>query len=258
MSYSPRMVPESEECSAPDVPPRHRTFATTHWSVVLATRDTEPDRARAALEHLCAVYWYPIYACIRRFGHEHHEAEDLTQGFWEELLSIQALQRAEPDRGRFRCFLLKALKHYLQTHHRREHRLKRAGGKCHVSLDAMSVSERYQCEPAERWTPEQLFERRWALALLEVVLDRLRAEFAQRGRTDLFAELKECVWHRPADGAYRDLAARFQLSETVVRVTVHRLRRRFRKLLSEEVAHTVSSPTEIVEEIHYLGNLLHG
>jgi DNA-directed RNA polymerase specialized sigma24 family protein len=161
------MFPGREEPASPGNPIRCRTFATTHWSVVLATRDSEPDRARQALERLCATYWYPIYACVRRNGNNHDDAEDLTQGFFERLLCREAFQHLEPARGRLRSFLWVALRRYLQDVREKEHTQRRGGNRKLVSLDKMSACARYRCEPVDRWNPEQLFERRWAVALLD-------------------------------------------------------------------------------------------
>jgi len=246
------MPPSREEQASPVGPQKRHTFATTHWSVVLATRDTEPERARQALERLCSVYWYPVYACVRRFGREHAAAEDITQGFFERLLSRQAFQHLEPARTRLRSFLWTAIRSYLLDVDEHEHRQKRAGKTPLLSLDAMAARERYQCDAVERWTPEQLFERRWALALIEAALARLKTETSATRAGPLFAELEGHILGERDGQSYAELAQRLGMSPGSLRVTVLRLRRRFGQLCREEVAHTVDAPDAVDEELHYL------
>jgi RNA polymerase sigma factor (sigma-70 family) len=250
------MFPGREEPASPVPRIKRRSFATTHWSVVLATRDTEPDRARQALEQLCATYWYPIYACIRGYGKDHHAAEDLTQGFWALLLSNQALQHLDPAGGRLRSFLWVALKQYLHKTHDHESRQKRAGNKPHLSLDALSALERYQLEPVDRHTPEQLFERRWALALLDTALQRLKTETTVARHPQLFDYLKDTIQGASGGPTHAELGRLLGMSPGAVAVTVHRLRQRFAELCREAVAHTVDDPAEVDEELDYLLKVL--
>lgn len=250
------MLPGREEPASPGAPLKRRSFATTHWSVVLATRDVEPDRARQALERLCATYWYPVYACVRRFGKDHAEAEDITQGFFERILSRQAFQQLEPAKTRLRSFLWVALRHYLVDVHDHQHRQMRAGDFRPLSLDAMSARQRYQCDPVERWTPEQLFERRWALALIDAALARLKTETAATRSGHLFAELEGYILGDKDGQTHAELAQRLGMSPGSVRVTVMRLRRRFAQLCGEEVAHTVDDPAEIEDELNHLLRVL--
>jgi RNA polymerase sigma factor (sigma-70 family) len=250
------MFPGREEPASPGNPIKCSSFATTHWSVVLATRDSEPDRARQALERLCATYWYPIYACIRRSGKTHDQAEDLTQGFFERLLSHQAFQRLEPTKGRVRAFLRVALQRYLQETHEADHRWKRAGGKTHIHLDGLSAEARYRYEPVEPSTPEQLFERRWAMTLLDTALQRLKTESAQAGHASLFEQLKGAILGDSSSRPYAEIGESLQMSAGAVRLAVMRLRRRFARCCREEVAHTVDDPAEIESELNYLLRVL--
>ena len=250
------MIPGREEPVPPGAPLKRRSFATTHWSVVLATRDVEPDRARQALERLCATYWYPVYACVRRFGRDHAEAEDITQGFFERILSRQAFQQLEPAKTRLRSFLWIALRNYLVDVHDHQHRQKRAGNIRPLSLDALSARHRYQCDPVERWTPEQLFERRWALALIDAALVRLKTETTTTRHGHLFTELEGYILGDKDGQTYAELAQRLGMSPGSVRVTVLRLRRRFAQLCGEEVAHTVDDPAEIEDELNHLLRVL--
>jgi RNA polymerase sigma-70 factor (ECF subfamily) len=246
------MSPGREEPASPVVPEKRHSFETTHWSVVLATRDAEPDRARQALERLCATYWYPVYACIRRFGKDHEAAQDLTQGFFERLLSHRTFQHLEPARTRLRAYLWVSLRHYLHEIDMQAHRLKRVGNVLHLSLDALSAHERYQCEAVVRWTPEQLFDRRWALALLESALNRLKTEATIARHPELFEQLRTAILGDKEGRSYAELAQSLGMSLGSVRVAVMRLRRRFGQICREEVAHTVHDPEAVDEELRYL------
>ncbi|HEY5913202.1 MAG TPA: sigma-70 family RNA polymerase sigma factor [Verrucomicrobiae bacterium] len=229
-------------------------FATTHWSVVLAAR--EGADAAAALERLCATYWPPLYAYLRRFGCAPEEAEDLTQDFFASFLSRRSVDRADPKRGRFRTFLLTCLQNYVRDVHARNRTLKR-GGQVHlVSLDRERAERGYGAEPAERLTPERVFERRWATTLLEHVLTQLGAEFARTGKREFFEQLKGYVWGEQDATPVRQIMLQFGVSESAVKVTVHRLRQRFRELLRMEIAHTVAGPEEVEDEIRHLAQVL--
>jgi RNA polymerase sigma-70 factor (ECF subfamily) len=234
------------------------SFMTTHWSVVLAVHTDDPARARDALEKLCAVYWYPLYAYLRRRGHQPADAEDLVQGFIAHLLERQFFQDANPDKGRFRSYLLASLNHFVADTTAHDTRQKRGAGKPLLSLDAAMAEQRYELEPADPTTPEQLFERRWALTLLDIVLHRLEAEAVVSGRVGLFRQLKGRLVGDRGGGTYAELAAQLGLSEAALTMTVQRLRRRYRDLVREEIAHTVSRPVEIEEEMHHLFQILSG
>jgi RNA polymerase sigma-70 factor (ECF subfamily) len=241
-----------------DAPARNATFATTHWSVVLAARADDPVRARDALEQLCTVYWYPLYAFLRRRGNQPADAEDLVQGFIEHLLECGFFLAADPDKGRFRSYLLTSLNHFLADGAIRAGRLKRGAGKPLLSLDAMAAESRYALEPEDPGTPEQHFERRWALTLLDTVMQRLETEAAESGRAKLFGQIKGVLQGDRRGVHYSELAPRLGISEAALTMTVQRLRRRYRELVREEIAHTVSRPVEIDEEMRHLFQVLGG
>jgi RNA polymerase sigma factor (sigma-70 family) len=238
----------SERASHPpsSVPPQW--FVTTHWSVVLAAGRADSTRARAALEKLCRNYWYPLYAFVRRLGHGPHDAEDLVQGFFAVCLAKNYLGAAQQSRGRFRSFLLVALKHFLANEWDKQRARKRGGAQPMISLDSLTAEQRYALEPAERLSADKLFERRWALTMLDQVVSRLRGEQAAAGKLDQFEALKECITAAGRGTPYAKLANQLGLSEGAVKVAVHRLRRRYRELLEAEIANTVSSPEEVEEE----------
>jgi RNA polymerase sigma factor (sigma-70 family) len=227
-------------------------FATTHWSVVLAAGQQNTLQSSAALEQLCRDYWYPVYVYVRRRGISHEDAQDLTQAFFAHLLRKDFLDGVGPEKGRFRSFLLACLKHFLADEWAKARTAKRGGNCPTLPLDMENAEERYQLEARVEATPESLFERRWALDLLGRVLDRLRQEAADCGRSTVFDQLQSCLLGERLTETYAQLGSRLDLSETAVKVTVHRLRQRFRELLREEVAHTVTLPEEREAEMRYL------
>jgi RNA polymerase sigma factor (sigma-70 family) len=235
---------------------RREWFLTTHWSVVLAAGQSDSTRSRAALETLCRAYWYPLYAFVRRLGHSPHDAEDLVQGFFAQCLEKGYLEAADRSKGRFRSFLLMALKRFLANEWDKARARKRGGAFPPISLDAVTAEERYALEPSDLRSPDRLFERRWALTLLENVLNRLAAEQAAANRADAFVVLKDSLTGSGRDTPYAELAARLDMNEAAVKVAVHRLRRRYRELLEAEIAHTVDSHEEVIEERHYLLSVL--
>lgn len=219
--------------------------------VLSAGQNHSPEAARA-LETLCQVYWYPLFAYVRRTGRQVADAEDLTQAFFARLLEKDWLAEADRERGRFRSFLLGSLKHFLANEWDKAQARKRGGG-CHlVSLDAQTADRRLQQEPADAATPETAFDRRWALTLLSTVLDRLGKDYAQGGKTRLFEQLKGTLEGDRSEISYARLAQELALSEGAVRVAAHRLRRRYRELLREEISQTVSSPDEVEDEWRHL------
>lgn len=229
-----------------------RSFATTRWSLVRAAGHGDGSAAREALAALCESYWYPLYAYLRRRGHQGAKAQDLTQAFFAQLLEANTLAVAAEERGRFRSFLLKCLQNFLSGERRKRLAEKRGGGRGVLSLDFESGEDRYRREPADTETPERLFERRWALTLLEHTLLALRGEYESTGRARLFAELEP---HLHGDGdalPYGELAARLDLSEGAAKVAAHRLRRRYRDVLREQIAQTVDSPAEVDQELRDL------
>jgi RNA polymerase sigma-70 factor (ECF subfamily) len=243
-------MPETENGSTASR--RNERFTATHWSVVLAARGGSSSRARAALESLCRAYWYPLYAFVRRMGHSPHDAEDSVQGFFAVCLEKNYLAAADEAKGRFRSFLLLALKRFLAKERDKSRAGKRGGGQKPIALDGLTAEERYALEPAEHLSADKLFERRWALTLLEQVLSRLRDEQAAAGQGEAFEQLKEFLLAGGRGTPYADMAARLGRSEGAVKVAVHRLRQRYRELLQEEIANTVTSPEEAEEERRYL------
>jgi RNA polymerase sigma-70 factor (ECF subfamily) len=227
-------------------------FSATHWSIVLAAGATDLARATTALERLCRIYWFPIYAFIRRRGSDQHDAEDLTQGFFAYLLDKDTLKKVDRAKGKFRTFLLAALTNFLANERDKRRTLKRGGQGQIISLDETVAEDLYRHEAVESLTPENLFERRWASALIEQVLARLKQEYAAGCKADLFAKLEPALTGETATGVYAEWAAALGMSEGAVKVALHRLRRRFGEVLRSEIAHTVTSPEEIDDEIRHL------
>jgi len=226
-------------------------FVTTHWSMVLSARDKSSPQSAAALEKLCRAYWYPLYAHVRWLGNSPHDAEDLTQAFFARLLEKNYLEGAEQERGRFRTFLLMALKRFLANEWDRARARKRGGGLALAPLDREVAEQRYQTEAAE-FPADRMYERRWALALLAQAMARLRAEFEQAGKAAEFERLKAFLTVGKQDIPFGAAAAELGVSEGALRVTVHRLRKRFRVLFREEIGHTVTSAEDIEEEFRHL------
>ena len=224
-------------------------FATTQWSLVLRAAQPEDSTARAALETLCRRYWFPLYTFARRRVSEIHEAQDLTQEFFLRLLEKNSLAAASPERGRFRSFLLTSLKNFLANEWDRATARKRGGPFKALSLDWDSGESRLALEPAHQLTPEREFERQWALTLLDVVILRLQEEFATADKSRQFELLKETLTGSRAAIEYATVAAELQMSEEAVRQAAHRLRKRYRELLREEVAATVECDDEVEDEI---------
>jgi len=226
-------------------------FLTTQWSLVLAAGERAAPDADEALAALCRTYWYPLFAFLRRKGYDFAEAEDLTQGFFTALLEKDFLKDVDRSRGRFRSFLLAALKHYTAKQYRAARTQKRGGGRNLFSFDSTEAETRYQQEPFHEVTPELLFDHNWARTVIEQVLQVLDGEYARNGKTALFAELKGYL-----DGSnqapYRETAERLGQTEGALKVLVHRLRQRFGDLLHKEIARTVASPEEVEDEIKSL------
>lgn len=238
--------------AAADPRPGGARFATTQWSVVVAAGGGDAPDARRALEALCAAYWYPLYAFARRRGSGEHAAQDLVQGFFAALLEKGYLAQADRERGRFRAFLKTAFAHFASKERERARAQKRGGDLLHLSLDFERGEERYRCEPADLTTPEDVFERRWALTMLDRVLARLKAEFSEAGKQDTFAALLPFVAGGAPLPTHRETAEALGMTEGAVKVAVHRLRKRYRALLREAVADTVSDPADVDEELHHL------
>jgi len=227
-------------------------FATTRWSLVLAAGRGDAPEAAAALAALCQTYWYPLYAFVRRSGHPADEARDLTQEFFARLLEKHSLRAADSERGRFRSFLLTALKRFLSKQRHQARAQKRGGGRKPLSLDFEEGESRYRLEPVTEVTAEAIYERHWALTLLEQVMARLRDEFERAGKPDAFDRLKVFLTGEAAAPSYRAVAVELGMTEGAVKVAVHRLRRRFRERVLAEIAQTVAAPADVDEELRHL------
>jgi RNA polymerase sigma factor (sigma-70 family) len=235
-----------------------RRFTSTCWTEVARARDQQTPEARQALADLCQAYWYPLYAYLRRRGQSPHEAEDLTQGFIADLLARDFLRDVDPAKGKFRSFLLTALQHYLSNQRDRANRLKRGGKIAHLSLDFHVAESCYLREPAHEVTPERLFERRWALTLLDRVLGELEREVDRGDRGALFERLKPTLTGENDGASYAQIGAELGMTEGAVKVAAHRLRKRYRALLQEEIGRTLADPGEFKEEINALFQALGG
>jgi len=227
-------------------------FETTNWSLILKARAGQSTPAREALASLCASYWPPVYAFIRRRGRAPADAEDLTQAYFARFFEKGYVSAFRPEAGRFRTFLLSSVTHFLANEWDREQARKRGGGARHLSLDAASAEERLRLEPVDHLTPEVIFERQWTAAVLARGLERLRAEQAASGTRARFERLKSFLTGEATSGDYASLAPELGLSESTVRVAVHRLRRRFAEVLREEVAGTLADPAEVDSEIRWM------
>ena len=226
-----------------------REFRTTHWSVVLLARRDDTVRAESALAELCRAYWYPLYAYARRLGRSPEDAQDLTQEFFARLIGKRWLDRADQARGRFRSFLLAAFKHFLADEWDHDRAFKRGGGQTLLALDGLDAEERYRLEPTDIATPEAIYDRRWALTVLDQALARLEAEQRTDGQADRFEAVKDCLLGEPGDATLAELGARFGLTEAAMKSSVRRLRDRYRALLREEIAQTVDGPEGVDEEL---------
>jgi len=227
-------------------------FATTHWSTVLAAGESASPGASEALEKLCRTYWSPVCVFVRRQGYNREQAEDLTQGFFEQLIEKELASRADPERGRFRNFLLKVLTQFLADERRREHALKRGGDRVLLPLDRSTVEQRLSSEPS----PEIAFARKWALTVLDEVLGLLKQEFEASGKSAFFVALSSYLPAERGLPAYAEVARQLGITEGTVKVGVHRLRLRYRELLRAVVAQTVANPAEIDDEIRFLFQVL--
>jgi RNA polymerase sigma-70 factor (ECF subfamily) len=233
-----------------------RAFATTHWSLVLAAGDTQSPQAKEALEKLCCTYWYPLYAYVRRKGHQPHDAHDLTQEFFARLLARNYLSVADRNRGRFRSFLLGSLEHFLAREWTKGHAQKRGGGQPVLTLNGTDAENRYLLEPSHELTPEKIFDRRWATTLLDQAMSQLKRECQDSGKGELFAKVESSFFGQKADASYAEIALALNKSEGAIKVAVHRLRQRYGELVRAEIAQTVATPEEADEELKYLFTVL--
>jgi DNA-directed RNA polymerase specialized sigma24 family protein len=229
-------------------------FPTTHWSVVVQAGDSQSPEAALALNRLCQTYWYPLYAFVRRNGHAHEDASDLTQAFFARFLEKRYLKSVGANRGKFRTFLLTSMTHFLANEWDRVQAQRRGGGVPVISLEEALADERYQHEPADPATPETLFDRRWAQTVMSVVLDRLAAETQE----DRFEVLKGFLLEERGAVSYDEASARLGLSVSATTSAIHRMRARFRALMFEEVGNTVGRPEEVEPELRHLLAALSG
>jgi DNA-directed RNA polymerase specialized sigma24 family protein len=227
-------------------------FLSTHWSIVLQAGHANNTAARDALAFLCQRYWYPLYVFVRKKGVSPDQAEDVTQGFFARLIEKQVLEQATPTRGRFRSFLLASLQHYLANERDQAQAQKRGGGQSIVSLNVEDGESKLRVEPSHYLTPEKIFDRAWAVQLLELVVGRLRAEFIAKGKEAEFETLQPFLVGARNDTSYEHAATTLEISEEAVRQAASRLRKRYRQLLRDEVAETVANEEEIDDEIRRL------
>jgi len=231
-------------------------FTTTHWSVVLKAGDGASPLAFGALEQLCRAYWFPLYVYVRRQGFMPPEAQDVTQGFFHQLIEKEFLKNIDPNKGRFRSFLLAAIKHYILNQRKHAGRLKRGGDQIMVPFDANDAETRFRATPTTEPTAERAFDQRWAMTVMELGLQRLRDEYRATGKEPLFGALKKFVAAEAQPGEYGELAPGLGLTKNAIGVAVHRLRQRYGELIRAEIANTVAQPLEIDEEMRYLLGLL--
>jgi RNA polymerase sigma factor (sigma-70 family) len=237
-------------------PPAERaaSFHTTRWTIVMRAAQSQAPGGQSALAQLCRNYWYPLYIFARRRGYSPEDAQDLTQGFFLQLLKRRALAGVHRLKGKFRSFLLASFQNHLSDQADHARRIKRGGGREFVQLDAEEAEQRYRLEPVEYLTAEKLFDARWAMTLLAETLNRVRQEYANEGKTSIFEALR--VFLDPANTrappSYDEVADQLQVSTGAVKTLIHRLRKRYTALLREEVGRTVSDPAEVDDEIHAL------
>ncbi len=236
-------------------PPDHRSpkaFVTTQWTVVLAAGNTQTSSARDALESLCQTYWYPLYAYARRKGISPELSEDLVQGFFAQLLRLKSLQRVKREKGRFRSFLLASFNHFIADEFARENRQKRGGGVSTLSLDSITAEERFSLEPQDLSTPEDLYERRWAMTLLEEALTELESYYKRNEKNQFFQACKEFLYMGRAHSSYASIGSQLQMSEAALKMAIMRMRHRYRSILLQKVADTVEDPGEVEDELNHL------
>ena len=243
---------DPRDLAAPATPAAETGFQSTCWSLVLAAGDRGAPRADEAMAALCATYWYPVYAFVRRRGHDADAASDLTQAFFARLLEKGDLRAADRERGRFRTFLLVVCKRFLANEHDRATAAKRGGGRVIASFDARDAEGRYHREPIHDLTPEAIFERRWASTLLDAVFDRIRGEFDRAGKAEQFEALKATLTGDSQARPYAEVAERLGMTEGAVQAAAHRLRKRFREEVRAAVAETLDDPADLDDEIRDL------
>lgn len=243
---------DSDQCAA-----RSPRFQTTRWTVVLAAREGSDRSGGEAMQELCSVYWYPLYAFVRRSGCSAEDAQDLTQAFFERLLEKDFLGSAYPHKGRFRTFLLVALKRFLANQWRKTQAVKRGGGVAHFSIDAGEAERKFAAEPADEVSPEILYDRQWAFTVIERALGRLRAYYEASGRGAIYEQFKDFLTASSREGRLATVASAAGMSESAAHVAIHRMRKRFRQFFREELAETVTAE-KVEEELQRLREILSG
>ncbi len=231
---------------------QNAAFTTTHWSLIVAAQGRVSPEAQKALSTLCQTYWYPLYAYARSRGRNVEDAQDLTQGFFERLLEKDYLGIADRKKGRFRWFLLTAFKGFLANEYDKSMAAKRGGGKPAISLDVIVAEQQFDLEPKSSLSPDKLFDRRWALTLLQTVQTRLKNEFQSAGKLERFEKLESYLPGERTSTSYAEAGVALGVSENAVKVEVYRMKKRFGELLRNEIAHTVASESEVEEEIRFL------
>jgi RNA polymerase sigma factor (sigma-70 family) len=231
-------------------------FQTTNWTLIVRAGNGDSTDARDALAALCKTYWYPVFAFIRRQGYSAADAEDLTQGYFTRLIEKECLRDLKPEAGRFRAFVLASARHFLSNERDHDRAQKRGGGRPSLPFDRPGAEERYALEPVDPVTPESLFERAWAGSVVERAVERLGSEAADAEGRERFEQLKAHLTGADEPSTYRELAAAWGVGEPAVRVSVHRLRKRFGRLLRQEVAATVADPADVDAELRYLLGVL--
>jgi DNA-directed RNA polymerase specialized sigma24 family protein len=232
--------------------PEAPAFETTYWSVVLAAGDADSQQAGEAMEKLCRAYWYPLYLYVRRRGYEAPDAQDLTQEFFSRFIGKNFLASVDPQKGKFRSFLLASLKHFLSVARVRDSAIKRGGRQTFIPLDDAGVEDRYLAEPPSNLPPEAVYDRGWATTLMEQALARVREEFQREGKAGQFERLKMFLSREPREGEYAAVAAESQTTPGAISVAVHRLRHRYGEQVRTEVANTVAQPSDVDAELRYL------
>lgn len=233
-------------------------FETTHWSLILSVGQQDSAESKRALASLCELYWYPLYVFLRRQGHDSTQAQDYTQGFVAKLLEKEYLLKADPERGRFRTFLLVMLKRFLANERAKQSTQKRGGDYQILSFNFDEGEKHYHLEPADAWTPEKIYQRRWALTVLDSVVQKLEAEYVAKGKERLFEALKVFLTGKEHAPSYAELEQHLNLSISALKVTVHRLRQRYKELLREQITHTLSDPNDFEDELNSLMDALRG
>ena len=246
------MSSEADQSKGPAI------FNTTHWSVVLAAGTRDSPDAHAALTRLCETYWHPLYCCARRHDHSPADAQDLTQAFLAKLLQKNQIALADPERGRFRTFLLRSFENFQHNAHERAVAQKRGAGRELESWDTETAEQRYEADSQNHLSPDQLYERRWAATLLSGTLERLRREFSSGGRVELFDLLEPHLWGDDTSAPYAQVAAALGMTEVAVKSTMHRLRKRYCELLRDEISQTVATNDEIDDELQHMRRVLAG